>query len=66
MTLQQIVDLKPGDIIPIDMPSTVVLEAEEIPLFRGTLGVSRGNAAIKITEQVRRKPLNYSATEDGE
>jgi len=66
MTLQQIVDLKPGDIIPIDMPSTVVLEAEEIPLFRGTLGVSRGNAAIKITEQVRRKALNYSATEDGE
>jgi flagellar motor switch protein FliM len=66
MTLEEIIDLKPGDIIPFDMPETVVLEAEEIPLFRGTLGVSRGNAAVKITERVQRKALNFTQTEDGE
>ena len=66
MTLEEIVDLKPGDIIPFDMPQTVVLEAEEIPLFRGTLGVSRGHAAVKITERVQRKALNFTVNDDGE
>ncbi len=66
MTLSDIVDLKAGDIIPFDMPSEIVLEAEEIPLFRGQLGLSRGNAAIKITERVQRKSLNYRTTENVE
>ena len=58
MTLSEINDLKVGDIIPFDMPDSVVLEAEEIPLFRGSIGVSRGNAAIKIRERVTRTTLN--------
>lgn len=51
--------LKVGDIIPFDMPDRVVLDAEDIPLFRGELGVSRGSAAIKVVERVGRKELNY-------
>ena len=64
MSLADILKLKPGDIIPIDMPNTVVLEAEEIPLFRGTMGVSRGNTAVKITDRVKRKHLNFINTEN--
>ena len=64
MSLSDILKLKPGDIIPIDMPNSVVLEAEEIPLFRGTMGVSRGNTAVKITERVKRKHLNFINTEE--
>ena len=64
MSLADILKLKPGDIIPIDMPDTVILEAEEIPLFRGTMGVSRGNAAVKITDRVKRKFLNFINTEE--
>ena len=64
MNISEIDDLKVGDIIPFDMPGYVVLEAEEIPLFRGTLGVSRGNAAIKISERVGRKELNYLEEEN--
>ncbi len=63
MNLSQIANLKEGDIIPFDMPDTVILEAEEIPLFRGTIGVSRGNAAIKITERVIRQELKIHSTE---
>ena len=66
MTLSQIADLKEGDIIPFDMPDTVILESEEIPLFRGGIGVSRGNAAIKITERVVRKDLKIHSTEEVE
>jgi flagellar motor switch protein FliM len=64
MSLGEILKLKPGDIIPIDMPNSVVVEAEEIPLFRGTMGVSRGNAAIKITDRVKRKQLNFISSEE--
>ncbi len=59
MNLSEIVDLKPGDIIPFDMPDSVILEAEEIPMFRGAMGVSRGNAAIKISERVKRTALKF-------
>jgi flagellar motor switch protein FliM len=48
------------------MPDTVILEAEEVPLFRGTIGVSRGNAAIKVTERVTRSELKIKPTETNE
>ena len=63
MSLSEIVDLKPGDIIPFDMPDHVVLEAEEIPVFKGNLGVSRGNAAVKILQKVGRQQLNVKPYE---
>jgi flagellar motor switch protein FliM len=59
INLSDLNKLKVGDIIPFDMPDRVVLDAEDIPLFRGELGVSRGNAAIKVAERVSRKELNY-------
>ena len=59
INLSEINNLKVGDIIPFDMPDQIVLESEEIPLFRGQLGVSRGNAAVKIIERVSRSDLNY-------
>lgn len=59
INLSDINNLKVGDVIPFDMPNQVILEAEEIPLFRGTLGVSRGNAAVKVNERVARTELNF-------
>lgn len=52
LSLRQIMKLKAGDIIPIDMPEKVVLKAEEIPVFRGHLGVSNGSVAIKVSEPI--------------
>ncbi len=64
LNLSDINELKVGDVIPFDMPDQVVLEAEEIPLFRGTLGISRGSAAIKINERVSRPELNFISEMD--
>jgi len=64
INLAEVNRLKVGDIIPFDMPDQVVIEAEEIPLFRGHLGVSRGNAAIKVIERVSRSELNYFNTNE--
>ncbi len=66
MTLFEINRLKRGDIIPFDMPESIVLDAEDIPLFRGTIGVSRGNTAVKVTERVKRSELNFTQSEDTE
>lgn len=54
MTVQQLLDMRPGDIIPINLPETVILNVEDIPLFRGKFGVANGSNAIKIADYISR------------
>ena len=54
LSLRNLMGLKPGDVIPIDMPRVLDVCVEDVPVFRGTLGVSRGRNAIKISEVIRR------------
>jgi flagellar motor switch protein FliM len=55
MSLRDVAKLKTGDIIPIDLPELFTLEAHNIPMFRGKLGVSDENLAVKIVEQINLK-----------
>ena len=50
ISLRDVVDLEPGDIIPVEMADHVVLKANGIPLFNTTLASSNGNMALKIDE----------------
>lgn len=52
MKISEVIELKKGDVIPIEMPETVVLEVESVPVFRGRLGLSDGNYAIQITDKM--------------
>jgi flagellar motor switch protein FliM len=54
LKLSEISDLKPGDIIQVEMPETVTVLANDIPTFFGKLGASRGQYAVKITDKVQR------------
>ncbi len=54
LTMREVLKLKPGDVIPIDLPELVTLLAEDIPVLRGRYGVHRGNMAVKVTQQVKR------------
>jgi len=56
LSLREVVDLKPGDIITVELPEEVTLCAEGVPLFRGVFGVSNGKNAVKITRLVERPP----------
>ena len=47
-TIGDIVDWKPGDIIPFEMPHEVPLSIEKQPLFYGAIGVSDGHQAVRI------------------
>lgn len=53
ITLRDVVNLKPGDVIPISLPEHVFLLVEDIPSFKGRFGVSRGNRAVKIEEKIK-------------
>lgn len=55
MSLRDVAKLKTGDIIPIDLPELFTLEAHNIPMFRGKLGVSDENLAVKIVDQINLK-----------
>ena len=52
MYISDVIELKKGDVIPIDMPETVLLEVENVPVFIGKVGLSDGNYAIEILEKV--------------
>ena len=56
ISLRELMNLKAGDVIPIEFPAQVVLKAESVPTFRGKYGVSRGNRSIKVTEAIKRSP----------
>ncbi|WP_404356850.1 flagellar motor switch protein FliM [Methylotuvimicrobium sp. KM1] len=52
MTVKEVMQLKKGDVIPVDMPDTVRLRAQTVPVFEGKIGLSDGNYAIKIVKKV--------------
>jgi flagellar motor switch protein FliM len=64
LLLRDIVALKEGDIIPIDMPDIHVLTANGVPMFHAKLGQHRGNLALKIRENFDRSHAqNITGTE---
>ena len=52
MTIEEVMNFKKGDVIPFDMPETVVVQAENVAIFRGKVGLSDGNYAIQVTEKL--------------
>lgn len=54
VTLEDIVQMREGDIIPIEMPKKITVNAGGLPSFRAEYGASRGNAALKITDIIDR------------
>lgn len=53
VTLRELLALKPGDVIPIEFPTTFLARVDEIPVFRGQLGTSRGNLALKVLHTIK-------------
>lgn len=57
VTLEQLLNFKPGDIVSCDFDGKVTVYAEDIPILRGTFGISRGQQAVKIEDAlVRGRP----------
>jgi len=52
MTISQVMGFRSGDVIPIEMPEQVLLQAEGVPICTGKLGLSDGNYAIQVIDKV--------------
>lgn len=53
MSLADLVNMKPGDVIACDFSGQATVFAEDVPIFRGGFGVSRGQQAVKVEQHVR-------------
>ena len=51
MSLRDIIDLKQGDVIPVDIPETLTLRANGVPIYKTRMGTSRGNLGLEIVER---------------
>jgi flagellar motor switch protein FliM len=52
ITLGDLLSMKAGDVIPIDLPRAVSACVDGVPVFTGQFGVSRGNNALKVIDRV--------------
>lgn len=58
ISLRELCALKIGDVIPIDLPGTVQLKVEQVPLFSGEFGTHGGRNAVKIHTVHTARPTN--------
>ncbi|MCB1784825.1 MAG: flagellar motor switch protein FliM [Chromatiaceae bacterium] len=54
LPLRDVAGLKVGDIIPLDVKDEVEVCAENLPIFRGRVGVHNNSYAIKISDWIQR------------
>lgn len=60
LTLREMMNFKVGDIIPVDMPESMLVSVEGLPTFKATLGQSNEQLAMKITERLKRPKVHNS------
>jgi len=48
VTLRQILHLKPGDVIPINIPDTIIAEVDHTPLMKCRFGQQGGKFALRV------------------
>ena len=54
VTLEQLMNYKDGDIIPINMPKTVTVSVEDLPTLRAKMGKARDCLALQIETKIPR------------
>jgi flagellar motor switch protein FliM len=54
LALRDLMELRPGDVIPIDMPEHAVMFVEELPTFRVKMGRSDDKLAVQVSEKIKR------------
>ncbi|WNW11129.1 flagellar motor switch protein FliM [Pseudomonas sp. DTU_2021_1001937_2_SI_NGA_ILE_001] len=55
LALREILHMQPGDVIPVDLPESLVMRANGVPSFKVKLGSHKGNLALQIIEPIERR-----------
>ncbi len=68
VSLRDVVQFKPGDIIPLEIPELLVAKVDGVPAFEGTHGTTNGRYAIRVDHLVppEEGELNLLALKHGE
>ncbi len=53
MSVQDVMNMEAGDIIPIEMPEKVLMRVDDVPVLRGSLGMHDGCKAVRVIEGVQ-------------
>lgn len=54
LSLRDLMDLRPGDVIPIEMPEHALMFIEELPTFRVKMGRSGEKLAVQVSQKIKR------------
>lgn len=57
LSIKEVLRLKKGDVIPIEMPKTVMLKAEGVTVLTGKACTSEGYYAVQIIDKVRTESI---------
>ena len=52
VTLNQILNMKAGDIISVDIPETIVAEVDNVPVMECNYGIFNGQYALKVSKML--------------
>lgn len=64
LSVAELLRLRPGDVLPMDMPERVTLYAEGIPAFHGRFGASQGRHAVQVIEPARREHVGTGTKQE--
>ncbi|MFC4258565.1 flagellar motor switch protein FliM [Marinobacter lacisalsi] len=53
ISLREVANLKAGDVIPVEMPETMDMTANGIPIYKATLGTRDGKMALRIKDRAK-------------
>ena len=55
LPLRDILHMRPGDVIPIELAESLVLRANGVPSFKVKLGSHKGKMALQVIEPIARR-----------
>ncbi len=59
LALSDVLKLRTGDVIPVNMPEMVMVHVNNTPLFRGVIGVSNGKNAVQFVMPIERPDYSH-------
>ena len=65
VTLSQIVNLKVGDVISLDIPEAIVADVDGVPMLECKYGVLNGQYALKVNKVLAEERIAASGGKDG-
>ena len=55
LLLRDILHMQPGDVIPVELPESLVMRANGVPSFKVKLGSHKGHLALQVIEPIERR-----------